>query len=194
MEKQAEERFTPLQEEVLKALARQGVSPAKAAAVVRCHDCETILSQIEYAEFVAVNDKRNKIQNLAGFVIYMIENDVPVPTGFVNTRKRAENQQQAAAAAVEDLSRSTLQLQYQQFVFDQLEAAISQRFPGAQLARKLKEMTTERRRSDDRFDILTPDQQSALVLQSLRQEIKESTKVGSFGDWCEARKQTHLFS
>src|SRR4051794_11498184 len=91
------EYFSSVQEDALKALSDRGISPLKAASLVRNYNGELVIDQIEYAEFLIARDKRNKIQNPAGFIIYTIENEVPVPTDFVTSRHRREQEKRAAA-------------------------------------------------------------------------------------------------
>lgn len=192
--KQPTEQLSPSQEEALQALGDRGVSPAKAQYLIRNYNPDTIVDQIEYAEFIMARDKRSKIQNPAGFIIYTIENDVPVPTDFVTSRSHREQQERSAEESKVRLQRLTLEMEYEDFVYAEVDRVIEEQFPGEALVRKVKDMTTERRRSDERFELLSPAQQSAMVKQLLRHDMRDKLEVLSFEDWCKRREQIGLFS
>lgn len=77
-----EETCSPEQEQAERALVERGVNTQKAASLTRRHEPDKILDQIEYAEFLAQRSRRKKIENLAGFIIYMIENHILPPSSF----------------------------------------------------------------------------------------------------------------
>jgi hypothetical protein len=187
------ETFTPAQQHALQALADRGVSPIKATSIVQRHKAETIMDQIEYAEFLVTRGKRNKIQNPAGFIIYIIENEIPVPTDFDTSRRLREKQERAAAENESNLRRQRLELQYDEFVNDEVERAISTRYPAEELTKKLREIIKQQRRVDDRFDLLTSTQQCAMAKQFLREEVKDNLEVPTLEAWVKTQEQIQLF-
>ena len=81
------------QQSAITALLNRGVSPAKANSLTRHHDPALIIDQIEYAGFLIESDRRGKFDNPAGFIIYTIENQIPIPTNFVTSRRRREREE-----------------------------------------------------------------------------------------------------
>jgi hypothetical protein len=176
------------------ALLERGISPAKAAALVRQHDPQTILHQIEYAEFLISRDRRQKLDNPAGFIIYTIENQVPVPTSFVTSRRLSEQEQKAREQQLaQDAGLFELQVRYEEWIEKQVEDELAARYPGPELKKKIKHVIVQRVRSDERFSKIPPVHQEALALQFLRKDTKEELATPSFDQWREQGQQQTLF-
>lgn len=178
----------------LNTLLQSGVSPAKAEALIRQHDPKTILHQVEYAGFLIARDRRQKLENPAGFIIYTIENEVPVPTSFVTPRRLQEQEEKAQK---EQLERETqlfkLQFEYEEWVESQVEKELSTRYPGTGLKKKIKEVILQRGRMDERFSRMSTVHQEALALQFLRKDVQEEIELLSFDQWRHERHQMSLF-
>jgi plasmid replication initiation protein len=162
--------------QAVRALVERGVAPAKAKALASSYSQETILEQIEYAESLISNDRRKKIDNPAGFLVYVIENQVRVPTGFEGSRKaQSRRDRQAQDAAVEE--------RYEAFCTREVETVLKQQFPNGLLVRKVKEIMRQRRREDETFERFPAQQQEALAEQFLRREVRESLGLPSLEEW-----------
>ena len=188
------EQFTEVQQSAIKALLQRGVTPAKATALVRAYDAALILDQIEYAEFVMCEDRRQRFENPAGFIIYTVENNVSVPTGFVTSRKRREQENRAAADLEEQTRRFQLQEQYDLWVSQQVDQQLAQRFPGPSLETKIKQVIKERVRSDERFSGMLAKHQHPIALQLLKREIVEELALPCFEEWQHTKHQLAMFA
>lgn len=185
--------LTETQEAGLKALLDRGVSRPKANGLVRNHPPEILVDQIEYAEFLIERDKRNKIENPAGFIIYLIENDVPVPTDFVTSRRQKDEEERQNIEQDSSHRLFRLEEQYNSFVQQEVDRVLAEQFPGEELAKKIKEVVKQRRRSDEIFDTMHPTQQGTLARQLLRHEVQRNLVLPAFENWCKAQPQMDLF-
>jgi hypothetical protein len=178
----------------IRALLDRGVSSAKATTLTRTHDPLVIMDQIEYAEFLISQDKRRKFDNPAGFIIYSVENGVPVPTNFVTSRRRKEQEQRARIELEDQAKAFAREQEYEAWRDQQVNAELSRRFPETVLATKIKQLVRERVRSDERFGRMLPEQQQAMALQLLRAELRNEIALPSFEDWQQSFHQMPLFS
>ncbi len=177
----------------VQALMERGISEAKAQALARREDPDTILDQIEYAEHLMTRDRRGKIENPAGFIIYSIENRVPVPSNFASSRKIRRQREIEAEQAENSLHRIRLEEKYEEFVRTRVDEELRTRFPGAELQKQIRVVIAERVRHDERFSHLASKQQVPVAEQFLRQEVRESLVLPVFEDWCETHQQLNLF-
>jgi Replication initiator protein A len=187
-----EQELTNSQEEGLKALLDRGISAAKAIGLVRKHRPERLLKQVEFAEFLMARDKRKKFENPAGFIIYVIENDLPVPTEFVTTRPEHDRTKSTIRAGDRN-SFAVLRDRYDTFVQEEIDRALQQQFPGSNLEKKVQETVKQRRRSDEIFRSMRPAQQIALAQQLVRHEMEDTLTLPSFEEWSAAHPQLDLF-
>lgn len=181
------------QNAAFQALLERGISPAKAAALASQHDPAAILDQIEYGAFLIARDKRKKFDNPAGFIIYTVENEVPVPTSFVTSRRLKEQQEKAQSRQEKDAEAFELRIAYDEWIEGKIEGEIGNRFQGALLQKRLKNVIAQRVRNDERFGRMTGAQQEALALQFLRKDMREELVLPSFEQWCELKHQMQLF-
>ncbi len=148
---------------------------------------------MEYAEFLVSRDRRQKIDNPAGFIIYAIENQVPVPTSFVTRRKLREREATTHEHEMSQAREIELQLRYDAWVEQRVEAELRHRYIAPVLKKVLKDIVEQRVLSDDRFSNMTRQHQEAIAMQFLRREIKEDLQLLSFTAWCQELHQQPLF-
>jgi len=185
--------FNELQQVSISALLERGVSPAKARSLVIQYDPETIVDQIEYTESLILRDSRRNFDNPAGFIIYMIENQVPVPASFISSRRLREQELIAQKQLARDSQILDLQLKYEEWIESQVEQQISNRHVGSGLKKKIKEVITKRVAIDEHFSRMAPQHQESLAMQFLRKDTRDELALPSFGQWCEQKQQLKLF-
>jgi hypothetical protein len=173
------------QQKVIQALMQRGISETKAQAMARKQDAAVILDQIEYAEYLLGRDRRGKIENPAGFLIYTIENKTPVPESFVTSRRREQHQ---AATAIQAAEQS-----YEEFVRGEIERELERRFPGAEIEQKLKLVISNRVRGEEAFRLVPVEQQRAWAQELLRAEIREQATWPTLEEWMSRQEQLPLF-
>lgn len=182
------------QPEVLAALAERGISPAKAEELLRYEDSETILEQIEFGEYLMSRHKRSKFDNPAGFLIYLIENRIPVAPSFESSRRRRRREELSAAESEQKVHRIRLEESYEVFVRQEVEDELARRFPDRELEKQIDKIVVGKVRSDERFSHMHSVFQRQIAAQLLRQELRETMTLPTLSEWCESMPQEKLFS
>ena len=202
--KQLGEKSIPTQQELsetqlfaLDALMKTGVLPAKARALVVQYDPELILDQLEYAEsqmFTGPGRKR-KIENPAGFAVYLIENCLPIPASFVTSRKRKEFELEREIEAQQRAQEYKLEIKYSEWRDSRVAAELEARYPSSQLEEKLQEIITQRMRTDEHFKRNRTDKKNLahLALSHLRKDILQELMLPSLEEWSRSQVQRQLF-
>lgn len=182
------------QREAVRSLMERGVHEAKAQALARRQNAAVIADQIEYGEHLMARDRRGKIENPAGFLVYLIENRVPVPAGFETSRKRRRQREIAESEAARMLHRIRLEEAYEEFVRLQVDEEIGRRLPGEKFANRVRSIVSTQVRRDDRFAHMAPEHQIPIAEQFARREVQDSMTLPGFEEWCEASPQLALFA
>jgi hypothetical protein len=180
-------------QEALNALVAHGITPAKAMNLVSRCDPETVIDQIEYVASQTATDRRGRIENPAGLLIYTIENNLPLPANFVTSRSKRVQQEQRLKAQQERHRETAMFLEYQEWREQLVEAELKARYPSSELANKINEVATQRRRTDQVFARVSPDQREKLALQLLRKELREELQLPSLEEWIQSKSQIELF-
>jgi hypothetical protein len=178
---------------VVKVLVERGISAQKAAMLARNYDPQTVLEKVEYAEFLIAEDQRQRFDNPAGFIIYTIENSLPVPTSFVSQRKRREREQQAALHVEEQARRVDLEQRYADWVEERLDAALKERFSQDNLEAAVKQLIKQQIRSDERFGRMPSVHQRSIALQMLKRDLNEELALPALEQWKRTTDQMGLF-
>lgn len=177
----------------IEAMLKRGISPAKANSLARLHDPQTIIDQIEYAEFLISRDRRGKFDNPAGFVIYTIENQVAVPTSFVTSRRIREQEELAKKQYEQDAKVFGLQVEYEEWIDERVDEEVSLRYPGPELKKKIREVIAQRVRADERFSRMAAQHQEVLAHQFLRRDTRDELVLPPFKEWRAQKHQLDLF-
>ncbi len=177
--------------QALRALAEQGVSESKTKSLLQIASPAAILEQIEYASHLMARDRRGKFENPAGFIIYSIENNVPIPKEFAAVRKRLT---QHRPDGIDAVHRIRLEEQYEEFIRTQVEREVQMRFVGNSFAKRVELVARDRVRKEPRFAQMSSDQQREIAEQMLRSEIRDSLSLSSFEQWNQSTEQMNLFA
>ena len=179
----------------LGALIAQGISEAKAQSLLEAASAGAVLDQIEYANHLVSRDRRGKFENPAGFIIYSIENNVPIPKDFLSARRTlAESSANSSETGRAAAHRIRLEEQYDEFVRLRVEAEMQKQFAGKALSRRIDALSKERVRKESRFAHMSAEQQREIAQQILRREISDSLPHPSFDEWNQSTEQMSLFA
>jgi ATP-dependent Lon protease len=181
------------QQAAIKVLLEKGVSPAKARTLVRQYVPDMIMDQIEYTDFLMSRDRRQTFDNPAGFIIYTIENQIPVPISFTTSRRLREQQAKAQQHLARESQIAELQIKYEEWIETQVEETIAKQHAGFALKQKIKDIISKRLRTDDRFNKMAVQHQESLAMQFLRKDTRDELQFPSLEQWCEATQQLKLF-
>jgi hypothetical protein len=178
----------------LRALIEQGVNEEKAQSLLRLASPATVLEQIEYASHLMSRDRRGKFENPAGFIIYSIENNVPIPKDFTASRRTPAQPRAGESDSEREAHRIRLEEQYGEFVRAQVEDEVKKRFDGDAFAKRIELVKRERVREEPRFARMSSDQQREIAEQMLRREVGDSLPLPSFEEWNRSTEQMNLFA
>jgi hypothetical protein len=180
-------------QQALAELLALGIGPAKAQALTTQYNPATILDVTEYVTSLVQADKNKRIQNPAGLLIYYLHNDMPIPGAFLTTRKRRNSEAARHLEAQERQHQLDLELAFDTWRAQQVDAELVARFPGSALAKKIAEVVGQRSKTDNYFKRVSPTQREDLARQILAKEIREQMALPSFEDWCKTHAQYDLF-
>jgi hypothetical protein len=180
------------QQDAIGALIENGVAPSKAKSLVQEYDPDLVMDQIEHALSQmdeSSSGSKRKINNPAGFIIYTIENSLPVPATFLTSRKKRQLEIE------QDKEREALRAgtQYAEWKDGLINAEISARFPGDDLKHKLREIISDRKRTDEHFRVLPVNVLEKLALNILKKEMEGELSLPDFDSWIKDQKQGQLF-
>ncbi|MHB1743746.1 MAG: replication initiator protein A [Acidobacteriaceae bacterium] len=184
---------TNIQQTAINHLIEHGVLPAKAQDLVQTYDTETIIDQIEYADFQLTNDRRGKIANPAGFIIYSIENGLPIPSQFITSRRRREQEERSKKEKERESQKNALESRYIEWRDQQLQLEVENRYPKKELDERVKEIASQRSRTDPLFSKVPQPQKLMLALHLLRKEVNEDLALPTLEEWIEGQRQISLF-
>ncbi|MFL6463243.1 MAG: replication initiator protein A [Bryobacteraceae bacterium] len=183
---------TEAQQTSVEALVSKGVSRAKATALSQTTSLQQIQEQIDYWESLLRYGGRKKIKSPAGFLIYLIENQISAPPQGRDSHKRTSGRESQA----EHLNRpneQTREQQYEAFVDKRVDHELQTRYPGRELAKRVKAIVKENTLFDEVFDSFHPAQQGVLAEQILRQEVRRELILPTFEEWQQQQEQFPLF-
>ena len=185
--------ITSSQQTAINHLIQHGVLAAKAQILAQTYDPETIVDQIEYADFQLRNDRRGKIDNPAGFIIYSIENNLPIPSQFVTSRHRRDQEERSKKKREQEAQKQALEFSYKEWRDLQVQAEVEARYSKENLDGRIREIATQRSRTDSFFSKVPPQQKLILALQLLRKEVGDDLSLPTFEQWSEEQRQINLF-
>jgi hypothetical protein len=192
--KRDEDEITSAQQTAIDHLIQHGVLAAKAQSLAQTYDPETIVDQIEYADFQLRNDRRGKIDNPAGFIIYSIENNLPIPSQFVTSRRSRDQEERTKKEREQEAQKVALEFRYKEWRDHQVQAEVDARYSKEKLDGRIKEIAMQRSRTDPYFSKVPPQQKLILALQLLRKEVGDELPLPTFEQWSEEQRQINLFS
>ena len=186
------------------ALIEQGVSPIKATEIVKKYEPSGLLDQVEYVACQVEADRTRKIKNPAGFLISFIEGEQQIPSSFktkrerqIEDRRRLELEQERAAENARQFADFQLREEYRKWCMAQAEEVIVKQLKGDLLAKRLRDLSSQLRKSPPyatMLDRISPDQRRLELMRSLKQEIVKELALPSFEEWTEANPQSALFN
>jgi len=182
----------PVLSNVSDKLQARGITRTKAVELAEKFSAEAILDQIEYAEHVLAHDRRGKLDNPAGFIIYAIEQQLPIPPTFVTSRQMNESLADTAKDVTEAAKLEHAHSQYHDFLERKVDLEIETQYPGIKLQQQLDRIIKSLR-ADARFKNMLPDHRAAYAEQLLRNELRSTLPLPSFDLWSESAEQFGLF-
>lgn len=180
-------------EEAVQLLKKHGILPAKAVTLVERFGTDLVCDTVEYLESQMSSGKRNNVGNPAGLIIYSLEKELPVPAGFISSRRRELMRQAAERDRVSEEARQALESAYVRWIDRKRQEALTERYSGQELEAKLSEVIKRNSKSDTFFRRVPPAQHRNLAMQLIMKEIRDSLSLPSLDEWQSQNEQIDLF-
>src|SRR5271163_3999157 len=100
------------EDEAIQLLKKHGILPSKCTALVGRFGPDLVCDTVEYLESQMSSGKRNGVENPAGLIIYSLEKELPVPAGFISSRRRELMRQAAERDRAKEEARQALESAY----------------------------------------------------------------------------------
>jgi hypothetical protein len=181
------------EDEAVQLLKKHGIVATKGAVLVGRFGADLVCDTVEYLETQMTSGKRNGVENPAGLIIYSLEKELPVPAGFISSRRRELMRQAAERDRVKEEARQALELIYLRWVDGKRQEALAGRYSGAALESKLDEVIKKNSGSDTFFRRVPAAQHRNLALQLIMKEIRDGLGLPSFEEWQSQNAQINLF-
>ncbi len=184
---------SPPEEEAIRLLKRHGILPAKCGTLVERFGADLVCDTVEYLETQMNTGKRNSIENPAGLIIYSLEKELPVPAGFISSRRREMMRQAAERDRAKEEARQALESAYMRWVEAKRQEALAERYSGEELEVKISQVIKVKSKSDTLFRRVPPAQHRNLAMQLIMKDIRDNLVVPSFEEWRSQNSQIDLF-
>lgn len=184
---------TSAEDEAIQLLKKHGILPAKCLALVERFGVDLVCDTVEYLESQMSSSKRNGVENPAGLIIYSLEKDLPVPAGFISSRRREVIRQATERDRAKEEARLALETAYTRWVERKRQEALAERYSEEELESTLSEVIKKNSKGDSFFRRVPPAQHRNLALQLIMREIRDSLTLPSFEEWQSQNLQIDLF-
>jgi hypothetical protein len=182
------EPASPQFNQAVSALQQLGVSLMKSREILAKHDADEVLDYLEYIKAKVINDRRGRIDNPAGLLIYSLDQGLPIPSSYVTlSQRRTENERFATLKKQQDIEHR-LGLEYTLWRDQEVERAIKTTYPGLLLTTKISQIKEEHKQ-DVYFTRLNGAQRDDLAMQFLRKEVRDSSHIPTFETWSKTQQQ-----
>lgn len=190
------------QNQIVSALVTRGVREDKARnLLMNLHDDQQAMDQIEWADTEIFRKARTSdpIQNPAGFYIYVLQSNHPIPAHFESSRKlrlmdqaRQAEEKELAAKAQRELEWYELKERYDQFVAAQTDAHIAIHMPGDALQRRLQVTRRTILQTNTHAKAWPEQVKEEYAMRLLREELARDLDLPSIEDFSQ-QPQWQLF-
>ena len=174
------------------ALTSHGVTPEKAQVLVRTFGSERVIDIVDFQE-QQIYSTKSRVKNPAGLIIFSLENNLPIPVGFITSRRHREIEDANKADQQRKERQWKLEQAYMKWVEDLIEEQLSARYSPAELQAKINEIVAHRTKTDDLFKRVNSDQKRQLAGQLIRKELKGELEYPGFDVWVAGNAQGQLF-
>ncbi len=174
-------------------LRRHGVLPAKATKLVASFGANVVSETVEYLAEQVIAGGRKNIDNPAGLIIHSLENSLPVPAGFVSSRKRKSIDDAHQNRRAKEQRLLQQQLAYSSWLDEQQDRAVRDRYNEHELESKLLELVKRMVKQDVMFKRMPEKGRRDVCYRLLRKELASEVQLPSFEEWQVTTEQARLF-
>jgi len=178
-------------------LVQRGVAERKARQLaLDVPDDQPVADQIEYAEFLIQQDRRGRgrLNNPAGFLIWVIEHNLCVPPDFQTSAKRRLRQAQNDGDNEQRLRVLQLKNDYEEYCSTEVQKRFETDYTPERLETALREQLKVIKREQPDWFGRTPElMRREVAIGRLKSIIRESLDLPSFEHWSKQDLQQRLF-
>jgi len=179
--------------ELVATLVEHGIREDKARQLLlNLPEDQPVMDQLEWAaaEMAGKGKSAQAIRNPAGFVVYVLQSNHPVPAGFLTTRRRqlmeqasqdAENKRMLEAQA--ELAEYEWKERYESFLAHHTDAYIEAHIPGDVLKRRLGVMRRKLLQTSSMAKGWPEQVIEEYALRLLREELARDINLPSFEEF-----------
>ena len=189
----ADMRLTGVEQEAIDLLKEHGVVPLRANKLVADFGAEVVCETVEYLADQVFQGKRRKVDNPAGLIIYSLENSLPVPAGFMSSRKRQAAEKVRKERRLKEQKLMQEEIAYSRWIDDQQDRLIREHYSESELDAKLKAVLVDLGRRDERVRRMPENARRDVALRFLRKELAAEIELPTFERWRTTTEQTQLF-
>ncbi len=186
-------KLTADEQEAVDLLKGYGVVPLKANKLVANFGAEVVCETVEYLAGQVIQGRRKNVDNPAGLIIYSLENSLPVPAGFMSSRKRRAAEEVQNKRRIKEQKLMQEEFAYSKWLDDQQDRIVREQYSEPELEAKLKDLVTEMGRRDERVRRMPDNARRDVAFRSLRKELASEIQLPSFEEWRTTTEQTRLF-
>lgn len=190
------------QNEVIQALVERGVREDKARnLLLNLPDDQLAMDQIEWADAEIARKAKTSapVQNMPGFLVYVLQSNYPVPASFMTTRRRRlveaareQAERERAIAAQKEIEQYEWKERYEAFLEQNTDAYIEAHMPGPILKRRLGAMLKKIMQTNSLAKGWPTQVIEEYAMRLLRSELANDMDLPSFEDFCN-QSQSQLF-
>ena len=180
--------------EALRLLKKHGILPNKSEKLLRRFGADLICDTVEYLETQMDSGRGKSIENPAGFIIYCLEKELPVPAGFLSSRRREVMRIAAERDRAKEEARQELETAFMNWIDKKRQDALATRYSSTELDLRISEVVEVRGKSDLLFQRIPTSQHRKVARQIIEKEIRESLVLPSFEEWQAQTAQIGLFA
>lgn len=188
--------------EVIQGLVERGVREDKARnLLLNLPDDQLAMDQIEWADAEIGRKARTAapIQNVPGFLVYVLQSNHPVPASFMTTRRRRlldaareQAEMERALLAQKEIEQYEWKERYEAFLQQNTDAYIATHMPGSVLKRRLGAMMKSVMQTNAMAKGWPAQVIEEYAMRVLRSEVARDMDLPPFEEFCN-QQQTELF-
>lgn len=180
-------------DEAITLLKQYGVLPGKAQKLVEAFGRESVIDTVEYLAAQVISNKRKSVDNPAGLIIYSLENALPVPAGFISSRKSRAIEYAKRERQQEEQKQIEEETAYALWVDEQQDRAVHDCYSEEALSLKVTKLARDLSGRDERVRRMPESARRDVAFRMLRKELAGEVQLPTFEEWRSATEQKQLF-
>jgi hypothetical protein len=179
----------PLGEEIeanlTEELTKRGITKAKAKKIISsCLPGQPILDQLEWGDHLISKAPKGKYENPPGFYVYLVQNNVFVPSNFETRRRQQAQEKIYEAEKAQRLLQSQLEAEYSNYVEAELDRYVEN---GLDKSERQQLFAAKKQELAKQYPYITSwseDQLRSILSSAVRSVIYDRVTLLSYEEFC----------